>query len=210
MVGGPEPCVREPIRFDDLGTWPKVEVGAVYQPVRFKNKERIRRRVVRVLVRLNGTVWVLSQRHDPDDLTLTTRLTEEKAHKQWFQENHKLVLSAAEYDKLYEERQGPKMEVKTVRKKPVQVQAVHWEGDKETLDEICRWVNDHPAHKDREDPTLSYVSYEGDAGTVIRNVQIWTLEGLHEVKPGDWIIKGVADEFYPCKPDIFDATYMIV
>ena len=34
-----------------------------------------------------------------------------------------------------------------------------------------------------------------------------TLEAGHNVCPGDWIIKGVAGEFYPCKPDIFDATY---
>lgn len=34
-----------------------------------------------------------------------------------------------------------------------------------------------------------------------------TLEGLHEVTPGDWIITGVAGEKYPCKPDIFEQTY---
>lgn len=36
---------------------------------------------------------------------------------------------------------------------------------------------------------------------------IATLEGGHWVTPGDWIIRGVKGEFYPCKPDIFDATY---
>lgn len=34
-----------------------------------------------------------------------------------------------------------------------------------------------------------------------------TLEGGHNVCPGDWIIMGVKGEFYPCKPDIFNATY---
>ena len=34
-----------------------------------------------------------------------------------------------------------------------------------------------------------------------------TLEGEHIASPGDWIIKGVKGEFYPCKPDIFEATY---
>lgn len=34
-----------------------------------------------------------------------------------------------------------------------------------------------------------------------------TLEGGHIVCPGDWIIRGVQGEFYPCKPDIFSATY---
>ena len=36
---------------------------------------------------------------------------------------------------------------------------------------------------------------------------IYTLEGAMTVSDGDWIIKGVKGEFYPCKPDIFDATY---
>jgi hypothetical protein len=34
-----------------------------------------------------------------------------------------------------------------------------------------------------------------------------TLEGGHIVCPGDWIIKGVKNEYYPCKPDIFELTY---
>jgi hypothetical protein len=34
-----------------------------------------------------------------------------------------------------------------------------------------------------------------------------TLEGQHIATEGDWIIKGVAGEFYPCKPDIFEQTY---
>ena len=43
----------------------------------------------------------------------------------------------------------------------------------------------------------------------IMHVHGWidTLEGGHIVCPGDWIIKGVAGEFYPCKPDIFKKTY---
>lgn len=36
---------------------------------------------------------------------------------------------------------------------------------------------------------------------------IETLEGTHRANPGDWIIRGVKGEFYPCKPDIFAATY---
>ena len=39
---------------------------------------------------------------------------------------------------------------------------------------------------------------------------IETLEGTMWAQPGDWIIKGVQGEFYPCKPDIFEATYEIV
>lgn len=36
---------------------------------------------------------------------------------------------------------------------------------------------------------------------------IKTLEGWYEVSSGDWIVKGVRGEYYPCKPDIFAATY---
>lgn len=38
-------------------------------------------------------------------------------------------------------------------------------------------------------------------------LKIKTLEGDHIANPGDWIIKGVKGEFYPCKPDIFEMTY---
>lgn len=39
------------------------------------------------------------------------------------------------------------------------------------------------------------------------SVQIHTMEGLMTASPGDWIIRGVQGEFYPCKPDIFELTY---
>lgn len=40
-----------------------------------------------------------------------------------------------------------------------------------------------------------------------RSPAIETLEGWRGVAMGDWIIKGVKGEFYPCKPDIFEASY---
>ncbi len=40
--------------------------------------------------------------------------------------------------------------------------------------------------------------------------RIFTLEGPNEVTEGDWIITGIKGEKYPCKPDIFDATYDVV
>jgi hypothetical protein len=39
------------------------------------------------------------------------------------------------------------------------------------------------------------------------NLAIVTLEGIHKITWGDWIIKGVKGELYPCKPDIFEETY---
>jgi hypothetical protein len=41
----------------------------------------------------------------------------------------------------------------------------------------------------------------------VTGIIVPTLEGQHEASFGDWIIKGVKGEFYPCKPDIFEATY---
>ena len=43
-----------------------------------------------------------------------------------------------------------------------------------------------------------------------RTVTIPTLEGDHLARVGDWIIKGVKGEYYPCKPDIFEQTYELV
>lgn len=42
------------------------------------------------------------------------------------------------------------------------------------------------------------------------HIAVQTLEGPHAALPGDWIIKGVNGEFYPCKPDIFEKTYIEV
>lgn len=66
------------------------------------------------------------------------------------------------------------------RKKPVVVEATQWFKK-----------GDHP------------MVFANDDGTH----EIWTLEGNHQVTPGDWIITGVKGEYYPCKPDIFAMTY---
>ena len=50
------------------------------------------------------------------------------------------------------------------------------------------------------------INYPGSMGAA----RITTLEGLMIANPGDWIIKGVAGEFYPCKPEIFHQTYEVV
>lgn len=71
------------------------------------------------------------------------------------------------------------------RKKPVVIEAVQWTGSNEN--EINKFSDPHGVYQ----------------GKVI----IQTLEGVMEGNVGDWIIKGVKGEFYPCKPDIFAATY---
>ena len=49
-----------------------------------------------------------------------------------------------------------------------------------------------------------------DDEKALLSIVIRTLEGDHLVKVGDWIIKGVKNELYPCKPDIFKMTYEAV
>ena len=46
-----------------------------------------------------------------------------------------------------------------------------------------------------------------DPNEDLDNFWIETLEGQHTASRGDWIIKGISGEFYPCKPDIFKKTY---
>jgi hypothetical protein len=73
------------------------------------------------------------------------------------------------------------------RKKPVVIEAVQWDGT--NYDEIGDWMGLN-------------ATCEINGAFVIP-----TLEGDHLARVGDWIIKGVAGEFYPCKPDIFERTY---
>jgi len=44
----------------------------------------------------------------------------------------------------------------------------------------------------------------------MKDLQIETLEGTMTANEGDWIIKGIAGEIYPCKPDIFEQTYELI
>lgn len=86
------------------------------------------------------------------------------------------------------------------RKKPVEIEAFRFETNNETddrnMNDICIWAN-----QGKDEPPLSH------NGT---DIFIKTLEGTMRATCGDWIIKGVKGEFYPCKPEIFDATYDIV
>jgi hypothetical protein len=78
------------------------------------------------------------------------------------------------------------------RKKPVVIDAVQYQG--KNMQEIIDFVG-----KDN----LVAVEIVGCLG-------IATLEGVMKASIGDWIIKGVNNEFYPCKPDIFVKTYEVV
>ena len=76
--------------------------------------------------------------------------------------------------------------IKKYRKKPVVIEAIQWVGN--NLSEI--------------DNFIGRTVYNKETTLVIH-----TLEGDMEASIGDYIIKGVNGEFYPCKPDIFDKTY---
>ncbi len=87
------------------------------------------------------------------------------------------------------------------RKKPVVIEATQWFKD-----------GDHPnvmPSVKRPDGVIfchDQICEDGGEGYT-RTFAIPTLEGAHEVTPGDWIITGVQGEHYPCKPDIFEMTY---
>ncbi len=80
------------------------------------------------------------------------------------------------------------------RKKAVEIEALQF--TRNNWDEIKSFTND-TAH------TLSIEKRINGTATCI----IPTLEGHHVATEGDWIIKGIKGEFYPCKPDIFKLTY---
>lgn len=88
------------------------------------------------------------------------------------------------------------MTAATFRKKPVTIEAQQFTGLDSYL-EIVEWMKAC-----------------GDTHALANEVRfetpimlLHTLEGTMAANPGDWIIRGVAGEFYPCKPDIFTATY---
>ena len=91
------------------------------------------------------------------------------------------------------------------RKKPVVIDAVRltWEN----WSEICDFVG-----VSAEGPKGCYLDRTGEpiessVASGMLGLIIPTLEGRHIAREGDWIIKGVHGEFYPCKPEIFEKTY---
>ena len=78
------------------------------------------------------------------------------------------------------------------RKKPVVIQAVQWTGENNV--EILQFCS------------TCYITSSGKT----KDLVITTLEGDMSASVGDYIIKGVKGEFYPCREDIFDLTYETV
>jgi hypothetical protein len=103
------------------------------------------------------------------------------------------------------------------RKKPVVIEARQLAGSPSDYHSVYQWIEANTLGsfepmqfiepKGEMPPyPASGVSIDPRDGRLI----IATLEGLHWADSEDWIIKGVQGEFYPCKPDIFDATYEVV
>lgn len=80
------------------------------------------------------------------------------------------------------------------RKKPVTIQAIQWDGTQETFWEIAKWAASNGVIVD----------------SLGNKMIIPTLEGDMAADVGDYIIRGIKGEFYPCKPDIFNDSYEIV
>lgn len=91
-------------------------------------------------------------------------------------------------------------ESRRFRKKPVEIEA--WQLDEANAGAIVGWINDHYAGGD-----VAWLRGGPGGGSQGATVYIKTLEGTVHASVGDYVIRGVQHEFYPCKPDIFEATY---
>ena len=87
------------------------------------------------------------------------------------------------------------------RKKPVVIDAIEWTGlNHRSIYDFLTNTKDKNIETSGEHFYIDHTRVNG--GLVIK-----TLEGEHIANIGDYIIKGVQREFYPCKPDIFEKTY---
>jgi hypothetical protein len=89
------------------------------------------------------------------------------------------------------------------RKLPVVVEAIQWTGM--NSNDIANFVVGVDLVCD-----ISDGAWQHNIAPPIITMEIKTLEGSHICTIGDFIIKGVNGEFYPCKPDIFRKTYVLV
>lgn len=85
------------------------------------------------------------------------------------------------------------MQSNTYVKRPVEIEAAQFSGLPQT---VPSWIAD--------------AMDDGSVSVYQDRIEIHTLEGVMTASPGDWIIRGVKGELYPCEPDIFEATYKLV
>lgn len=98
------------------------------------------------------------------------------------------------------------------RKLPVEIEAVKFDGF-EWVDDVQQPMFDGSFDSIPEwlvDAMAKSSSLEGSVALGSDGLVIHTLEGTMQANPGDYIIRGIKGEIYPCKPDIFTATYEAV
>lgn len=92
------------------------------------------------------------------------------------------------------------------RKKPVVIEAVRLMENRDSIIEAINFINGFTDNTADEIKKYTYSNSVFDNG----GIDIKTLEGTMHASFGDFIIKGINGEFYPCKPDIFEKTYEIM
>lgn len=88
------------------------------------------------------------------------------------------------------------------RKKPVAVEARQWTGGVKEASPIITWI-----YQGGYEAKWSDGHVDEDGRAFPEQIHITTLEGVMAANAGDWIIRGIKGEFYPCKPDVFADSY---
>lgn len=107
-----------------------------------------------------------------------------------------------------------------VRKKPIEVEAWQWHRNGDLPDDNSQPISPSDSSLS-EGKVVRYYRHPSVSGRqrchrgncrqrMHDHGWIDTIEGGHNVCPGDWVIRGVIGEFYPCKPKIFDLTYELL
>lgn len=100
------------------------------------------------------------------------------------------------------------MSAKRYQKKPVEISAMLMDGSIESAKDAVAWIVHNGGEAMLREPVvLRQFDETGGDGRDLYPVQITTLEGPMIASPGDYVIRGLAGEFYPCRADIFAASY---
>lgn len=91
-----------------------------------------------------------------------------------------------------------------VRKKPVEVEAIQYDGTRDSALSIFEWIKTHTDVDPRH--YIDLIPDDDDKPILL----ITTLEGSMQALQGHWIIKGVQGEYYPCDPEVFKKSYDIL
>lgn len=112
------------------------------------------------------------------------------------------------------------MTAQRFRKKPVEIEAMQWDGTAAGATPIIDWVLDGNGTARYDGPDAGDPDCPSIGGHKVfhyrpscsyndqdPHITIATPEGVMRAAPGDFVIRGVQGEFYSCKPDIFEQTY---